>query len=391
MIIVPVSKFLKNILKVFDMKIKLVHLINFLSPAGKEIGIVKLLNGLDPDKFDTTLIVIDKVFETLNLDTDKTRLIELNKQKGNDIRMPFKLSRLFKSERYDIVHTHAWGTLVEGVLAAKLAKVPVIIHGEHGTFHKDFKRKYIQKFFFNRADYLLSVSDVLAKEITETIGLKEHKFRTILNGVDVDKFSPDPAQRSASRSELNFDEKDFIFGTVGRPKEVKNQQLMIHALQKILPKYPRAHFVIIGDTPLNSMVGELKSLAEKLGVSGNVHFLGTREDIPRYLNAFDSFVLPSLREGCSNVLQEAMASGIPVAASNVGGNPELVIPQETGLLFDVHDLDSFVSGLEFLIENPQIRNQFAQNARNRAVSEFSLEHMVTQYSDLYREVMNNSH
>ena len=110
-----------------------------------------------------------------------------------------------------------------------------------------------------------------------------------------------------------------------------------------------------------------------------------------YLNAFDTFVLPSLREGCSNVLQEAMASGTPVAASNVGGNPELVVPQETGLLFDVHDLDLFVSELEFFIENPQLRNQYAQNARKKAVSEFSLEHMITQYSDLYHEAMNNIH
>ncbi len=368
-------------------KIKLAHIINYMSPAGKEIGIVKLLNKLDSVQFESTLIVTDKVYDLLNLDTNKVRLIELKKKKGNDFSLPYRLSKLFKEEHFHIVHTHAWGTLVEGILAAKIARVPIIIHGEHGTFHKDFKRKVVQKLFFNWADYLLTVSEVLADEISATIGIKRAKLHAILNGVDVEKFAPNEQQRMFYRKEHKFTDKDFIIGTVGRPKPVKNQQLMIRALKELLPKFPSAHFVIIGDTPLNSQKGYLRSLAEKLGVNDHVHFLGVKQDIPGYLNMFDLFVLPSLSEGCSNVLQEAMATGLPIVASNVGGNPELIHHEENGLLFDVHDLNDFVSQLIRLMKDKNLREKYGQNARQSAVRDFSLQTMISAYSDFYINTM----
>ena len=371
------------------MKIKLAHLINFMSPAGKEIGIVKLLNALDSDQFETTLIVTDKMFDQLGLDLNKTKLIVLDKKRGNDLNIYFKLYHLFKAEQFDIVHTHAWGTLVEGILPAKLARVPVVIHGEHGTFHKDFKRKVVQKLFFNWADYLLTVSDVLADEISATIGIKRSKLHAILNGVDVEKFAPNEQQRMFYREEHNFNDKDFIIGTVGRPKPVKNQQLMIRALKELLPKFPSTHFVIIGDTPLNSQKGYLRSLAEKLGIDDHVHFLGGKQDIPGYLNMFDLFVLPSLSEGCSNVLQEAMATGLPIVASNVGGNPELIRHGENGLLFDVHDLNDFVSQLTRLMKDEKLREKYGQNARRSAVRDFSLQTMISAYSEFYINAMKH--
>ncbi|RLD15755.1 hypothetical protein DRI50_03505 [candidate division KSB1 bacterium] len=369
------------------MKIKLAHVINFMSPAGKEIGIVKLLNAMDPERFETTLIVTDKVFDHLGLNTEKTKLIVLNKKTGNDIKIFFKLYHLFKTEQYDIVHTHAWGTLVEGILPAKIAHVPVVIHGEHGTFHKDFKRRIIQKLFFNWADYLLTVSGVLADEISSAIGIKRSKFHTIFNGVDVQKFAPDAQKRAFYRRELGFTEGDFVIGTVGRPKPVKNQKLMIRALKELLPKFPTAHFVVIGDTPLDSRKENLQSLAKELNISEHVHFLGIKQDIPGYLNMFDLFVLPSLSEGCSNVLQEAMATGLPIVASNVGGNPELIQHEENGLLFDVHDLNDFVQQLTRLMEDKNLREKYGHNARRSAVDKFSLQTMISAYSEFYVHAM----
>ncbi len=368
-------------------KIKLAHIINYMSPAGKEIGIVKLLNKLDPGQFESTLIVTDKVYDLLNLDTSKTRLIELNKKKGNDFSLPYKLYKLFKKEKFHIVHTHAWGTLVEGVLAAKSAGVPVVIHGEHGTFHKDFKRKIIQKVFYKWADYLMSVSDVLAKEIAQTIGINENKFHTILNGVDVDRFAPNPLKRAAYREELGFKETDFILGTVGRPNPVKNHSLIIHALKEIVSKFSHAHVIIIGDSPLDSQRDAMQALAKDLDVADHVHFLGTKEDIPGYLNTFDTFLLPSLREGCSNVLQEAMATGLPIVASNVGGNPELITHGKTGLLFNVQDINEFIGQIMQFIEHPELKTQFGARAREQAVTNFSLPTMIKSYSEYYKELV----
>ena len=372
------------------MKIKLAHLINFMSPAGKEMGIVKLLNALDPEYFETSLIVTDKVFDQLGLDTKKTELIILDKKTGNDFQIFRKLYYIFKAKQFNIIHTHAWGTLVEGISPAKLAGVPVVIHGEHGTFHKDFKRKVVQKLFFNWADYLLTVSEMLADEISATIGIKRSKFHTILNGVDVDKFSPNEQIGAFYRKEHRFTDQDFVIGTVGRPKPVKNQKLMIRALKELLPEFPSTYFVIIGDTPLNSQREYLRSLAEELGVGRHVHFLGIKQDIPGYLNMFDLFVLPSLSEGCSNVLQEAMATGLPIVASNVGGNPELIRHEENGLLFDVHDLNDFVSQLARLMKDKNLREKYGQNARRSAVRDFSLQTMISAYSEFYIKAMKHA-
>ena len=180
--------------------IKVAHLINHLSPAGKEMGIVKLLNRMDPQRFKGYLVVFDKVWDTLALDVEKSELIAINKKKGNDPILPFKVAKILRSRKIDILHTHAWGTLVEGILGAKLARTPVVIHGEHGTFHKTGKRKKVQNLFWRWADHRLSVSGILARNLEKTIELPENSFDTILNGVDTEKFRPDAGDREAVRA-----------------------------------------------------------------------------------------------------------------------------------------------------------------------------------------------
>lgn len=368
-------------------KIRVAHVINYLSPAGKEVGIVKLLNGLDTKLFEPILIVINKVFDTLNLDTQKTQLIELNKREGNDPSIIFKLRHIFIKHKVHIVHTHAWGTLVEGVLAAKWAQVPVIIHGEHGTFHKDLKRKWVQRMLFNLSDQVLSVSDVLADNLSQTIGVKRDKILTILNGVDIQRFKPDAEKRTFYRKKILGENENIIIGTVGRPMKVKNHQLMVRALAELKKEKINAKFVIIGDTPKYSLRSELEQLAKKLNVGQDVMFLGYQTDIPGYMNAFDIFVLPSLSEGCSNVIQEAMATGLPVVASRVGGNPELIEHQNDGLLFTSNSVEELSEALKYLIQNPKKAKEFGQKALKKAREKFSLPVMIQNYQNLYLQWM----
>ncbi|NOX87874.1 MAG: glycosyltransferase family 4 protein [Calditrichaeota bacterium] len=364
-------------------KLTIVHLVNFLSPAGKEVGIVKLVNALDESKFSSILIVLDRAFDTLKLDQNKTKLIELKKGEGNDFSLIKKLKKIFREERVDIVHTHSWGTLVEGILAAKIARVPVVLHGEHGTFHRDFKRRIVQRLFFSLTDQVLSVSALLADDISRQIGIKREKIYTILNGVDVKRFSPDAEKRDYYRRKLNVSDSDIIIGTVGRPMKVKNHRLMILALKRLKEKGYPVRFAIVGDTPKFSLRAELESLAKKLKVSDFVDFLGFQSDIPGFLNSFDIFVLPSLSEGCSNVIQEAMATGLPVVASNVGGNPELITHNFDGILFASDSVDELVHALIGLMENPQKAKKLAQNALKTAREKFALRKMVENYQNLY--------
>ncbi|WP_456405975.1 glycosyltransferase [Caldithrix abyssi] len=364
-------------------KIKVAHLINYLSPAGKEVGIVKLLNGLNPDVFAPVLIVMGKVFDTMGLDVDKTKLLEIVKGEGNDFSLIFKLKEIFKEEGLDIVHTHSWGTLVEGITAARLARVPIVIHGEHGSYHKDFKRKWVQKIMFSWSDQVLSVSALLADDLSRTLGVKREKILPILNGVDTEKFKPQPEKREFYRKKLNVNADSIIIGTIGRPMKVKNHQLMIKALARLKKKNRSVKFIIIGDTPKYSLREELEKLARELRVLEDVLFLGYRDDIPGYLNAFDIFVLPSLSEGCSNVIQEAMATGLPIVASRVGGNPELIEHEREGLLFTSNSLEELVTAIQYLIENPQRAKQLGQNALKKARRQFALPVMIKSYEELY--------
>ncbi len=368
-------------------KIKIAHIINYLTPAGKEVGIVKLVNHMNPDRFQPYLIVLNKIYDTLFLDMNKTKLIEFGKADGNDLSIIFKLKEYFQQEKIDIVHTHAWGTLVEGIAAARLAGVPVVLHGEHGTFHRDFKRKMVQKIFFALADQILSVSDVLADDLSRTIGVNRSRIVTILNGVDTDRYKPDPETGKQYRKEMGIDSQTILLGTVGRPMKVKNHALVIRALPELRKQGFPVEFVIIGDTPKYSLRGELEELAKQLNVFSYVHFLGYQKDIPGYLNAFDIFVLPSLSEGCSNVLQEAMATGLPVVASRVGGNPELIQHGYNGLLFTSNQVDELVDALTFLISKPDEARKLANNALKTVQEKFSLPVMVKNYENLYLQWM----
>ncbi len=369
-------------------KIKVVHLVNYLAPAGKEVGIVKLLNALD-DVFDPVLVVLGKVYDRLGLDVNKTRLIEMGKGQGNDFSLIFKLKKIFRDQQPLIVHTHSWGTLVEGITAAKWARVPVIVHGEHGTFYKNFKRKWVQRFFFALADQVVSVSALLADQLSKDLGVRRDRILPILNGVDVVKFAPDPQKGEAYRKQWGFKEKEILIGTVGRPMKVKNHRLMIRALKVLRGKGYKARFVIVGDTPLQSLKEELLALSRELGISQFVHFLGFQADIPGYLNMFDIFVLPSLSEGCSNVIQEAMATGLPIVASRVGGNPELIEHEKTGLLFESDSVSALTQALQTLLDRPHKAKELGRNALQRAREVFSLDTMIRNYESLYRGLLKN--
>jgi len=364
-------------------RIRLAHLINFLSPAGKEIGIIKLLNALNTDEFENYLIVFDKVFDTLSLDPEKVRLISLNKRRGNDPLLPLKLARILRRHKIDLLHTHAWGTLVEGVVAGKLAGVKKIIHGEHGSFHKDAKRLMVQRFFFNQADHLLSVSAVLADDLAATIGFRRDKMQAILNGVDTGRFYPDPEKRKTQRELYGFSESDLVIGTVGRTVAIKNQQLVIRAIHQLWDEFNNVHFVVVGDSPMYSVKQELATLAAGLGVQEKIHLPGMKNEVPDLLNMFDIFVLPSFSEGCSNVIQEAMATGLPVVATNVGGNPELVQHEVSGFLFKNGDVDDLSRYLRRILSEPALREAFGRAGLKLAREQFSLPAMIAAYRNFY--------
>jgi len=209
--------------------LKVAHLVNNVGPAGKEVGIVKIMRHFDPQRVESSLVVLNEVHRHGGMNYDGLDLIHLKIPKGNSIKVPLQLRDLFRERKFDIIHTHSWGTLLEGILGARFAGVPVVIHGEHGTFPQKPLHLFIQNFFWRWADQVLSVSDELRKKLADRTGFPAKRIKVILNGVDEKRFFRDRRLRSEFRSEMGFAEKDFVIGTVGRITQVKNHPMLIRA------------------------------------------------------------------------------------------------------------------------------------------------------------------
>jgi len=366
-------------------KIRIAHLVNYLAPAGKEIGIIKLLNYLDKSLFETYLYVFsgidyfeEEIYKHLNI-------IHMNKRDGNDIRLPFKLAASFREIKPDIVHTHSWGTLVEGIIGAKLSRVPIIIHGEHGTFPDSAIHKYIQQFFWKRSDIVLSVSRNLAEKLSRSIRFPLDRMQSILNGVEEDKFFPSEELRELFRNSNSFNSTDFIVGTVGRMSGVKNHAMLIKAAAQLIHRGELVQIFIAGE---GTKRAELEKLTRQLDIQKYVHFPGYQKDVNLLLNGMDVFALTSFSEGCSNVIQEAMFTGKPVVATDVGGNSELVRPDFSGYLVESDNADELAQQLLKLKHSAELCKRFGENALSFARKNFTVKAMVEQYQELYLRIYN---
>ena len=361
-------------------RIRVVHLVNYLGPAGKEIGILKLLNHMDSSLFENHLLVFGKKDIFGEKDFDHLNIRYLNKKDGNDISLLYKLTHLFRQLKPDIVHTHSWGTLVEGILGAKISRVPIIFHGEHGTLPESVIHRCVQRFFWKNSDLVLSVSENLKEKLSRVLGFPPERIQVILNGVESDKFYPSDELREAFRKRFAFSTNDFVVGTVGRMSAVKNQQMLIKAAAELKNRGECIHFVLVG---VGQEENELEKLTDVLQVRDNVRFLGYQKEVNQMLNGMDVFTLTSFSEGCSNVIQEALFAGKPVIATNVGGNPELVKPGLNGFLVESNDHTELAQKILTLKRKPDLVRKFKENALSYSHENFSLKSMVDQYSELY--------
>ena len=369
-------------------KIKVVHLISQFGTGGAENGIINIANHIDTERFEMSICAFAGSGSQISrLDPNRTKYYQIEKRPGNDFKLPFRLIQLFKELRPDIIHTHAWGTLCEGLIAAKAASIPAIIHGEHGTLQRKKGNIYVQRFAWRFADMVLSVSRNHAEQIAESIGFPKNRITVIANGVDTMRFNPE-INGASLKNELQLKKEDIVIGTVGRLVDVKNHYLLISAFAKLSKFWPNIRLVIVGDGPLRD---DLAKFAALWGCATKTHFLGRRSDVAHILAGMDIFALTSHNEGMSNTILEAMSSGIPVVATAVGGNPELVVNEATGILFAPNDLDQLIEALESLIHDPAKRKKWGEAGRARTIEKFSLEVMVRRYEQIYQLCLKNQY
>jgi glycosyltransferase involved in cell wall biosynthesis len=260
----------------------------------------------------------------------------------------------------------------------------VLINGEHGVIYAEkLWQRLLQRFLFNRVNINLCVSSQLRDHIAQVFGVRKDRFLPIINGVDTNRFKPNPALRERLRQELGLDAA-FVIGSVGRLVPVKDYDTLIRAVALLSRRQHCFRLVLVGGGPEEQ---KLKSLVQEQGVEERVLFMGRRNDIAELMNIFDVFVLTSLTEGLSNTLLEAMATGLPVVATAVGGNPEIVFEGENGRMLATGDSRGLAAILEELAENPDTLRGMAQNALLFTQTQCSLRNMVENYEQTYRQLV----
>jgi sugar transferase (PEP-CTERM/EpsH1 system associated) len=293
--------------------------------------------------------------------------------------MPVQLAAWLRSEQPDVVHAHS-GTWLKAARAARLAGVRRVVFTEHGL--NDVEPWYnlvVKRCGGWLTDCVVAVSEPLRHYLVERVGIPESKIVVIPNGVDTDRFSPGPAHGDL-RARLGLGSKPVI-GHVARLAPVKNQPLLVDALARVRERVPEAQLVIVGDGPEREA---LQAHIQARGLEESVHLAGEARDVPAILREFDVFALPSKAEGTSMSVLEAMASGIPVVASAVGGTPDLLDHGRCGVLVEPNDVDALAVALADVLLAPDRRRVLAAAARTRVVQDFDEAAVARRYEGLYR-------
>jgi len=372
-----------------DARPLVVHVMFRFGVGGLENGVVNLINRMSPERWRHAVLTLDVAEPTMRARVQRSDVeyIELRKAPGHLWWSYPRLVRIFGRLRPAIVHSRNLGAL-ETAVPAWLAGVPGRIHGEHGWDTHDLNgasRRYrlVRRLYRPFVQRHVALSRQIEDYLRNSVGVPGHRISQIYNGVDTVRFHP-RAHGRPSLPAMPFASDDWIIGTVGRLQAVKDHATLLHAFARVRrsPQGARLRLALVGGGPLRD---ELEALARQLGVYDDVWFGGERADIADLLRCFDAFVLSSRAEGISNTVLEAMATGLPVIATRVGGNAELVEDGVTGTLVETGDASGLAAAVLATI-GERARTQ-GRAGRQRAEQRFSLEAMVNNYESLYESML----
>lgn len=385
-------------------KLKILHLITHLGFGGAQDNTLLTVRGHSRERYEVHLAAgqdhtdweargrdyADSFFQL----PDLCRSV----QPLNDRRALGQITDFLVQQKYDIVHTHSSKAGTLGCMAARRAKVPIIVHTIHGFGWKVAlpsganplqssisimkKRSYfmIERYVASLCDGLITVSELNKQEAVNLKLAPPEKFTTIYSGIDLNRFNVN-SDRSEVCHSLGLSPSQPIVGTIGRLSTQKAPLDFVTAAKIVLQQKPNIQFVMIGDGPLASEV------RQAIGNEQRIKVFGYRDDVPEILSVLDIFALSSLWEGLGRALTEAMIMRVPVAATAVDGVPELVDHGKTGLLSSPGDPARLADNIIWLLDHPEEAKELAQSARNRVVPAFSAERMVAKIEALYERLL----
>ena len=366
------------------------HLVYSFDVGGLENGVVNLINRMPAFRHAVVALTTCSPAFCQRISRADVDFISLHKPPGHGIKLYPRLYRLFRQHRPAVVHTRNLAAL-ECVVPAWMAGVPARVHGEHGWDTSDpggTQRKYqlLRRAYSPFVHRYVALSGQIESYLTDRVGVAAQRVERICNGVDTLRFRPAPTRQALSGSP--FDEGDVVIvGTVGRLQTVKDQLNLVRAVAIARGQGgagERLRLLIAGDGPQRA---EVEAEVVATGIGDITWLAGARSDVPEVMHALDIFALPSQTEGISNTILEAMASGLPVVATEVGGNPELVVAEETGALVPASNPMAMADRLMCYASDAALRHRHGVAGRKRVEAAFSLDGMVARYTRLYQSLL----
>lgn len=366
-----------------------IHLVYRFDTGGLENGVVNLINHMPATAYRHAVVALTEVVPAFaaRIRRDDVQYLSLHKPPGHGFKLYPRLLRLLREWRPAIVHTRNLAAL-ECQVIAQLAGVPARVHSEHGrdlaeTRGRGGRYRLMRRLYRPFVDQYVAVSRDLADYLVGEVGVSKRCLNQIYNGVDSATFVP--SRPRASIAGCPFNAPGFwLVGTVGRMQPIKGQTLLARAFIRALNEHPalaeRLRLIMVGEGPLRT---ESQALLDAAGVGHLAWLPGERSDVPNVMQGLDCFVLPSLSEGISNTILEAMSCGLPVVATDVGGNADLVVAGRSGMIVPVEDAQAIASCLTSLFLDAGQAETMGCQGRLIVEERFSLSKMVNAYNEVY--------
>jgi L-malate glycosyltransferase len=376
-----------------DGRLRVSYLIDKLHRAGAQVHLGQLASSLDPGGFEPEVVCLlagGPVADGLRRDGVPVDVLGLGRLYApRALAGLLGLARRLRSRRVDVLHTYLVSANVYGTLAGRLAGVGAVVTSRRDMgFSRNRRLRLAEEWLVNPlVDKVVAVSPAVAEATRRERGLRADQVVTIPNGVDLELFDvarhPRPEARARAMREWGLAEDELAVGTLGHLSPVKGHADFLEAAARIVARYPRTRFLLVGDGPLRA---ELEARARRLGLHERVVFAGESADVARVLALLDVVVLPSHTEGLSNVLLESMAMARPIVATSVGGNPDVLCDGTSGRLVPARDPAALAAAVVGLLEDPERARAMGSAARQAVERGFSRRRMVGAHEALYREL-----
>ena len=372
-----------------------VHLVHQLDVGGLENGLINLIRHMPPERYRHTIVCLKDYTEFhAHIKERDVEIISLNKREGKDFGHYMRMYKTLRALQPDLIHTRNLCG-VEGQLVAALAGVKMRVHGEHGRdmsdlYGKRLKHQLLRRVLRPLIGHFIAVSADLEHWLIE-VGAEPERVSQIANGVDSVQFHPRLGPPAAVGPAGFMQDNVFVIGSVGRMVDVKNYPTLVETFLRLIasphPAHQRLRLLIVGDGPERA---ECLDMLTRAGASHRAWLPGERADIAQLLRTMDLFVLPSLAEGSSNTILEAMATGLPVVATAVGGNTELVHPGFTGILVPPRSPNLMAAAIADYCRIPEMGARHGMRARSQVIARHSLPAMARGYLAVYDALLGHT-